>query len=393
VEEEVVDEHSGYDLDATLDFTHCGVACEATKSKRWAVEVDGPFHYLREFGVDGQQPSGSTIMKHRHLRRCGYELISIPYWEWDACGTEEAEQHKYLQRKLEMGLASDQTEAATVSSCAPTVADVAEDSVAQVPARETHQENALCGGGEELQSDELQRQLTQNISSADLAALVMLVRDRADEMNGVHLTASWTRLVQLYHIGESKSRASVDEAIVALMPITNRLFNAQSTGMRAVYQSIDMMAKLGVTSPPELLEAVQNRATVLADSSVPIDTYEVARLVLALARMGVRAPPKLLTKMEVQSAVATDRFTPLMKRALVTVGETPTPTGFQLLEAFRQEALVEVNKLTENLPKNRKERRWMQTLEHLADIATFEVPSTTKIHDETPTTATLGRLL
>ena len=61
------------------------------------VEVDGPWHYL----VGSQQPTGSTLMKRRHLRQLGWELVSVPYWEWDAIEKAGVDaQRGYWAKKL-----------------------------------------------------------------------------------------------------------------------------------------------------------------------------------------------------------------------------------------------------------------------------------------------------
>ena len=59
-----------------------------------AVEFDGPLHFLAS-----RAPTGATLLKRRHLQLLGHALVSVPYWEWDACkGAGEREQ--YLWRKL-----------------------------------------------------------------------------------------------------------------------------------------------------------------------------------------------------------------------------------------------------------------------------------------------------
>jgi hypothetical protein len=42
------------------------------------LEIDGPFH----FDTYMQQPLGGTIMKRRHLRSMGFELVSLPFWQY-----------------------------------------------------------------------------------------------------------------------------------------------------------------------------------------------------------------------------------------------------------------------------------------------------------------------
>ena len=60
----------------------------------WAVEVDGPSHFLASGAL-----TGATLLKRRYLLRMGHALVSVPYWEWSGCkGAGEREQ--YLKSKL-----------------------------------------------------------------------------------------------------------------------------------------------------------------------------------------------------------------------------------------------------------------------------------------------------
>ena len=74
----------GYSLDAVV--SHGG--------REVAVEVDGPSHFL------GRTPTGATALKRRQLRAAGWALLPVPYWEWDALGSEAAKQ-AYLRAALE----------------------------------------------------------------------------------------------------------------------------------------------------------------------------------------------------------------------------------------------------------------------------------------------------
>ena len=58
------------------------------------MEFDGPSHFLAS-----RAPTGATLLKRRQLQLLGHALVSVPYWEWDACrGAGEWEQ--YLRSKL-----------------------------------------------------------------------------------------------------------------------------------------------------------------------------------------------------------------------------------------------------------------------------------------------------
>jgi len=54
---------------------------EELRERGVVIEVDGPAHFLRP---GGRLPSGSTLMKRRHLEKLGYKLISVPFFEWNA---------------------------------------------------------------------------------------------------------------------------------------------------------------------------------------------------------------------------------------------------------------------------------------------------------------------
>ena len=60
--------------------------------KQLCIEVDGPSHY---YG-NSRRVTASTLMKHRHLRACGWHVISIPYWEVNTLKTLP----KYLDSEL-----------------------------------------------------------------------------------------------------------------------------------------------------------------------------------------------------------------------------------------------------------------------------------------------------
>jgi hypothetical protein len=75
----------------------CGRRMGGERSSRtvtWAVEFDGPAHFLTS-----RAPTGATLLKRRHLELLGYVLVTVLYWEWEGCmGAREREQ--YLRGKL-----------------------------------------------------------------------------------------------------------------------------------------------------------------------------------------------------------------------------------------------------------------------------------------------------
>jgi hypothetical protein len=98
VEEEVRCDRSDYSIDMRVKGW-IGLSAGEVEGKgeegEWAVEVDGPSHFLRDHSA-----KGNTLLKHRHLRLLGYRLVSVPYWEWDALRRSGSERESYLRRKL-----------------------------------------------------------------------------------------------------------------------------------------------------------------------------------------------------------------------------------------------------------------------------------------------------
>ena len=68
------------------------------KGKWVAIEFDGPSHFFRGDGV--RSASGATMLKHRQLRSLGWQLVVVPYWEWDEVRGSEANKRQYILRKL-----------------------------------------------------------------------------------------------------------------------------------------------------------------------------------------------------------------------------------------------------------------------------------------------------
>jgi len=105
VTQEVQDPLSGYAIDCVLDLASPLCPSHVQGAQRgWAVEVDGPSHFYQDH--NGRQwPRGSTLLKRRHLSQCGYEVVSVPYWEWPGergVTKYQAARRDYLRRKLQL---------------------------------------------------------------------------------------------------------------------------------------------------------------------------------------------------------------------------------------------------------------------------------------------------
>ncbi|KAJ1486562.1 hypothetical protein T484DRAFT_1789163 [Baffinella frigidus] len=100
VKEEYRDDRSGYSIDALVRrWSAAGIPGGAKSLEEpagdWAVEVDGPFHFLG----DGRTPRGGTLLKRKQLGLLGYTVVAVPFWEWDTLKGEQAKR-RYLEDKL-----------------------------------------------------------------------------------------------------------------------------------------------------------------------------------------------------------------------------------------------------------------------------------------------------
>jgi len=95
VEDEVRCPKSGYSIDMIVHDSGWRMGGERSSSTgTWAVEFDGPSHFLTS-----RAPTGATLLKRRHLELLGHALVTVPYWEWEGCkGAREREW--YLRGKL-----------------------------------------------------------------------------------------------------------------------------------------------------------------------------------------------------------------------------------------------------------------------------------------------------
>ena len=94
VEDEFRCPKSGYSIDMRVHDMHVIGKSSTGAAAGWAVEFDGPSHFLT-----CRLPVGGTLMKRRHLELLGYTVVSLPFWEWDQL-TGSDERKEYLRGKL-----------------------------------------------------------------------------------------------------------------------------------------------------------------------------------------------------------------------------------------------------------------------------------------------------
>lgn len=75
MEEMLLPGGGGYSADA--------VVCDPATGEQTAIEVDGPSHFNRALGQERATVlNGKTLLKHRLLRRMGWCVLRVPYYEW-----------------------------------------------------------------------------------------------------------------------------------------------------------------------------------------------------------------------------------------------------------------------------------------------------------------------
>jgi hypothetical protein len=93
---------SGYSIDMRVqDKRLQGTSTGGDVDVGWAIEFDGPSHFLA-----CKAPTGATLIKRRHLELLGYNLVSVTYWEWDGLSGMD-QRRKYLEAKLQSNVGVD----------------------------------------------------------------------------------------------------------------------------------------------------------------------------------------------------------------------------------------------------------------------------------------------
>jgi len=102
----VLDQGCGWTQFATVDEGEDGDGDAAEERRelrhRVAVEFDGPDHFtVPEEGRGGPRALGHTVLKYRMLRRQGWAVVRVPYYEFDKIPYwASMERRRYLQRLL-----------------------------------------------------------------------------------------------------------------------------------------------------------------------------------------------------------------------------------------------------------------------------------------------------
>ena len=71
----------------------------AQPGSKLAVEFDGPWHYLVDVRSGLRSLTGASLFKRRLLRKLGWKVLHLPYFEWEELGSTSA-RDKYLTRRL-----------------------------------------------------------------------------------------------------------------------------------------------------------------------------------------------------------------------------------------------------------------------------------------------------
>lgn len=62
------------------------------------IEVDGPSHFIQTMNGN-YMPSGSKRLKHKHLKQENCRIISIPFYEWSSCKSQQ-DKSNYIENIL-----------------------------------------------------------------------------------------------------------------------------------------------------------------------------------------------------------------------------------------------------------------------------------------------------
>ena len=71
----------------THEFEHVtteGISLDlADPEAKRAIEVDGPYHFLKDVASGDYVANGPTRFKSRLLRACGWRITHVPFFDWN----------------------------------------------------------------------------------------------------------------------------------------------------------------------------------------------------------------------------------------------------------------------------------------------------------------------
>ena len=76
-------------------LTEAGCDKRSSCQRPLAIEVDGPSHFY----VNSTKYTAYTKLKHRILTKMGYQVLHIPYFEWNKLTTSQ-DKEQYVMEKL-----------------------------------------------------------------------------------------------------------------------------------------------------------------------------------------------------------------------------------------------------------------------------------------------------
>ena len=80
----------------THEFEHVtleGISLDlADPERKRAIEVDGPYHYLKHVSTGEYVVNGATQFKSRLLRALGWQITHVPFYDWDMKSVPERRQ-------------------------------------------------------------------------------------------------------------------------------------------------------------------------------------------------------------------------------------------------------------------------------------------------------------
>ncbi|KAJ1474007.1 RAP domain-containing protein, partial [Baffinella frigidus] len=326
IEEEYRDARSGYSIDVLVRRRPAAGSTGGADSPdetagEWAVEVDGPTHFLG----DGRTPSGSTLLKRKQLGQLGYRVVPVPFWEWRALRGEEAKRW-YLEDKIKGGEKQMGLRVRNVSNAARGRGPKHEPEIGRggdAPGKLSDWKGGYRGGG--AGGTVNYTQLSGVIMGCSEAGeLVHILHTQRGALDHIHVSAAWGCLA---NIGTGRNRREVRGVVATLQDLTRDVLDQLGgRGVGGVMHSMAKLHTMGERMDRGLLKAMQRRATATVGEFEPQGVKDV---LWALATMGVQTDQGLLEAMQRRATATAEEFNPQeivdVLWALAKMGDTVDP--------------------------------------------------------------------